>query len=71
MPVEDIKYGEFKGRTEAHFVAVDKRLTDIEKSLRVLHSKNGWKGAIRPGMIGTGGAGLAYAIIEALKVGLR
>ena len=78
MPVDDIKYGEFKGKTQADIEAlsdrvgkIDARLDGIDKSLQKLHSKNGWRGAFRPGMIGTGGAGLAYAIIEAMRVAFR
>lgn len=74
MPVEDIEYGKFVGKTQADIKAlsdrvgkIDSKIEGIEKSLRTLHSKNGWRGAWRPGTIAGGGLGIAHILAEILK----
>lgn len=68
---EDI--GQFIGYTRASLRNIEQSLKRgnekfdaLEKRIRVLetHNPNGWRGAVRPGAIGVGGAGAAYAIWE-------
>ncbi len=68
---EDI--GQFIGYTRASLRNIEQSLKRgnekfdaLEKRVRVLetHNPNGWRGAVRPGAIGAGGAGTIFVIWE-------
>ncbi len=71
MPVEDIKYGEFKGKTQSDITTIFKRLDSIDDDLKILQRKNGWRGSVRPGLIGGGGVAILHTIVELLKTAAK
>ena len=81
MPIDDSKFWEFVGSTTRGLENIEKSLErgnkkfdDFDKRLRAVETRNhnGWRGAIRPGAIGVGGAGalhLAWEIMAKLAAG--
>ncbi len=76
---EDI--GQFIGYTRASLRNIEQSLKRgnekfdaLEKRMRALetHNPNGWRGAVRPGAIGVGGAGalhIIWQIVEKIATG--
>ncbi|KKL47457.1 hypothetical protein LCGC14_2335360 [marine sediment metagenome] len=81
MPIDDREFGEFVGSTNKSLQNIEtslqrgnEKFDQFDKRLRAVetHNPNGWRGAIRPGAIGVGGAGalhFAWEIFRAMVPG--
>lgn len=73
MPIDEREFGQFQGATERALQTIEEQLKrgnqkfdGLEKRMRAVETRNhnGWRGAIRPGAIGAGGAGALHIVWE-------
>ncbi len=75
MPIDDREFGEFVGSTNKSLQNIEtslqrgnEKFDQFDKRLRAVETRNhnGWRGAVRPGAIGVGGAGALHIVWEVL-----